>query len=113
MNIVLCPRCSQPCRISDRESNPNARPLRLAKTVKNGYCPNCAITHFIQTTETLAAGIARNGAKALLLPHIQKGFEAMFIAGDSDADISEIDWQSVVENWDLPFPKKGKKEAKG
>lgn len=102
--IVLCPRCSEPCRVSDKPSNKRAVPLRFAKTVKSGLCPNCAITAFILSVETLAYGVSKNGTKILLDPNIQKAFGDLFVVGNSDADISEIDWKSVVENWDMPFP---------
>lgn len=47
-----------------------------------------------------------NGFKPdnLLLPHFQEQFKRLLIVGKSQADFSEIDWNSVVEKWDLPFP---------
>ncbi len=53
--------------------------------------------------------VVRNGPEMFLQPHIQKGFADLFAAGNSDANIGEIDWQSVVENWDLPMPGKPKR----
>ena len=105
--IVLCPRCFLACRIGGKPSNPDARPLKLAKSVKHGLCANCAFTAFIKSIEVFGYGIARNGVGVFRDPRIQKDFASLFAIGESDADISEIDWEVVIENWDLAIPLAG------
>lgn len=111
--ITHCQRCGKLCQSG--VGNPEARPLRRAVV---GYCADCAITHFIKDTEPLASIIAGGpwgpgkGPSILLNPHIQGDWQRLFVTGCSDADNSEINWQRVVELWDMPFPKYVKK-AKG
>src|SRR3990167_5654720 len=100
--IILCPRCHQPCRIGGKPSNQGARPLKLAKSAKHGLCVNCAFTAFIKSIEVFGYGIARNGVGVFRDPRIQKEFASLFVIGNSDADISEINWEIVIGNWDLP-----------
>ena len=110
---VLCPRCSKPCRVSDRPSRSDAKPLRLAKSAHEGLCANCAITAFILSVETLAYAVKLNGPKkTLLMPEAQAGFAELFKVGNADADISEINWQVVVDNWNMPFPAQSKKRKR-
>jgi len=110
---VLCPRCSRPCQVSDRPSQGDARLLRLAKNAHEGLCANCAVTSFILVTETLAYAVELHGpAKVLLMPEAQAGFAELFKVGNADADISEINWQVVVDNWELPFPAQSKSKKR-
>ena len=110
IKIVLCPRCYQPCQISDEPSKPDAQPLKRTKDIQKGLCPNCALTGFIKSVETMGYGIAKNGVEMFRNPLVQKGFADLFKAGNSDANISEINWNVVIENWDLPFPKVSRKK---
>ena len=112
MPQVLCPRCSKPCQVSDRPSHSDARLLQLAKNAREGLCANCAITSFILSIESLAYAIELNGTQVLLMPQAQGVFAELFQVGKSDADISEINWQVVVENWNLPFPAQSKKRRR-
>jgi hypothetical protein len=41
----------------------------------------------------------------LLAPHVQQQFARVMKAGNADATPEEINWQRVVENWNLPFAK--------
>jgi hypothetical protein len=47
------------------------------------------------------AGIEKNGVNILRLPMIQEQFTGLLDAGQSDASPDEVDWDRVVENWDL------------
>ena len=109
---VLCPRCSKPCKVSDRPSQGDARLLRLAKNTHEGLCANCAVTSFILSIESLAYAIELNGTQVLLMPQAQGVFAELFQVSKSDADISEVNWQVVVENWNLPFPAQSKKRRR-
>lgn len=71
-----------------------------------GLCVNCGAADFLKTVaeaDRLLAG-SRNGATALLAPHVQAQFAAVMRAANADARPEEIDWGHVVEHWDLPFP---------
>ena len=46
------------------------------------------------------------------MPEAQAGFAELFKVGNADADISEINWQVVVDNWELPFPAQSKKRKR-
>jgi len=50
--------------------------------------------------------LAESGPKNLLYPHIQEQFTGLMRVGLADAQPDEIDWNKIVENWDLPFPHK-------
>ena len=103
--IVLCSRCSAPCRISTRDGNPGAQPVRLAKGNEKGYCINCAFTKSVLSIETLAAAVKRNGPQIFNRPDVRAAYAGLFRAGCADADVGEIDWEEVIENWELPFKK--------
>jgi len=55
--------------------------------------------------------LAESGPKVLLLPHMHGIFTDVMRAGFADANPDEIDWQLMVDNWDLPFSKKVKPSA--
>ena len=97
MNTV-CKRCGKPC-LSDT-GNPEAR---LLKRSMEGYCADCAITQFLQNTEPINALIGTKGREMLLNPMVQEQIGVILKAGLSDCHIAEIDWQRVVNNWDMPF----------
>lgn len=112
--IVPCPRCGRPCKVA-KPRNPDARILRLAtkETAAAGacLCVNCAATEFYKTVLEadelfkMSPYGRENGAKCLLLPHMQKQFAEVLRAGNADASPDELDWLAIVEHWDLPFPK--------
>ena len=100
-----CQRCGKPCQSG--VGNPDSRPFRRSS---QGLCLNCAITEFFKTTEPLASmfgGIlGSNNPEVLLAPHMQKQVGHIMEAGHCDAKLEEVDWQIVVNQWELPFPKK-------
>ena len=98
MNIKNCPRCGKECR-AEKSGNQNAHPLRKSD---NGLCLECAATKVIMSLPS--AGMFP--PEALLAPHIRAQFEAVLRAGNADSDAHSVDWNRVVENWDLPFPRK-------
>lgn len=102
MNIKNCPRCGKECR-AEISGNQSARPLRKSD---KGMCLECTATSVIMSLP--AAGMFPK--EAMLAPHIQAQFGAVLRAGAADPDAHEIDWNRIVENWDLPFPRKFKPE---
>ncbi len=105
-----CPRCGRLCQATGPK-NLDARLMRRASDPAAGLCPNCAITDFILSVEPMAHAIEKNGPEILLTPHVQEQFGTLLIIGQADADQSEIDWEVVVKNWHLPFPKRWRKRG--
>ena len=106
--IINCRRCGKPCRPG--EGNPESRPFHRAS---QGLCVNCAITEFFKTTEPMSSileGLMYKTDKQILLsPAIQEQVGRIMEAGNCDATLEEIDWPTVVRQWDLPFPKTKRK----
>jgi hypothetical protein len=98
MSIKNCPRCNKKC-VAEISGNQQARPLRKSD---KGMCLECTATSVFLSLP--AAGMFPK--EAMLLPHIQEQFAAVLRVGQADAQAYEVDWQRVVENWDLPFPRK-------
>jgi hypothetical protein len=67
---------------------------------------NCAITQFLKTTEPISSLLANLGVKVFYNPDIQEQIAHIMEAGHCDASPSEISWITVIENWELPFPKR-------
>jgi hypothetical protein len=66
----------------------------------------CAASNWLQHVEPVCH-LTRDPS-VLLVPAMQEQFGRILAAGHSDAELPEIDWRSVVDNWNLPFA-----EAKG
>lgn len=103
--VVNCQRCGRLCRPG--QGNPESRPFRRST---KGLCVNCAITEFFKTTEpmtSLLEGLMYKTDKRILLsPAIQEQVGNIMKAGNCDASLEEIDWQTVVDQWDLPLPRR-------
>lgn len=107
MNIN-CERCGAPCRIGG-QGNPDAKMLRLSKS--KGLCVNCAVHDFLRNCYPANMQLAEFGPNSLLLPHMQKLFTGIMRVALADAKPVEINWEAIVENWDLPFPHKIQRSA--
>ena len=66
----------------------------------------------LKDTEPISWILAESGTKSLLAPFIQEQYGEILKAGDSELKLEEINWTRVVENWDLPMPRKGSKKQK-
>ena len=55
--------------------------------------------------EPVRMGVLRNGVEVLKNPTIQKQFAEILQAGGSELLAENIDWETVINQWDLPFPK--------
>lgn len=100
----ICERCGARLKVNAIPGS-EAKMLRRSKVPK-GLCINCAVQDWLRNTYPPNILLAESGPKILLYPIIQEKFADLMRAGLSDATPDEIDWQRVVENWDLPFPKK-------
>jgi hypothetical protein len=96
-----CVRCGAPCTPGENK-NPKAQPFRKAQT---GLCANCAVTQFLLSIETLKDGLLKNGLGLLKKPEVQRQFAALLEVGHSELPINEINWNTVIDQWGLPFPK--------
>lgn len=110
LDRAFCSRCGSLCKIGPKPGE-DARLLKRAtkKEAKTGLCTNCAATAFLMTVEPIMYGLDKNGVKTLLDSRVQKQISAIMKSGKADADFSEINWQLVVDNWELPFAKPKKK----
>ncbi len=107
--IVYCERCEARCKVDDLR-NPDAKMLRRSKEPR-GLCINCAVHDWLRNTYPPNILLAQSGPKILLYPHIQQQFTDIMRVACADARPDEIDWQIIVDNWDLPFPHKMKPSA--
>lgn len=100
--ICNCERCGVRCRVGAVEPS-KAKMLRRS-TKPKGMCNNCAVTEFLANTypPNMLIEESPHGAAILLFPQIQEQFAAI-MAGRSDMKPEEINWQIVVDNWDLPL----------
>ena len=103
---IHCERCEAVCRVAGPR-NPDAKMLRHLKEGR-GLCVNCAVHDWLRNTYPPNILLAQSGPKVLLYPHIQEQFAGIMRIGLADAMPDEIDWERIVENWDLPFPTKMK-----
>ena len=102
---VECQRCGERCRPAGTPGE-KAKMLRFAEGP--GLCVNCAVHDWLRNTYPPNILLARSGPRVLLFEHIQKQFTEIMRIGFADARPDEIDWQRIVENWELPFPHKMK-----
>jgi hypothetical protein len=111
-NVARCERCGLLCKLSPKPGS-EARLVKRASRTKGGLCVNCSATSFIKSVETLNYGIENKGPEMLLNEAVQAQFSNVMLAGKADAHPSELNWEAVVKNWDLPFRKsRGKRNAK-
>ena len=103
--IIHCERCEAPCKMAGPR-NPDAKMLRLLSKESKGLCVNCAVHDYLRNTYPINMHFAKFGPKSLLYPHIQEQFTAIMRTAPADAKPDEINWEAIVENWDLPFPNK-------
>lgn len=102
--FINCERCQAHCRVNELRSS-DAKMLRHSNEPK-GLCVNCAVHDWLRNTYPPNLLLAQSGPRILLFPHIQKQFAEIMKVGSSDAKPDEIDWDRIVENWELPFPHK-------
>ena len=107
--VIRCERCEARCKVAGPR-NSKATMLRRSREPK-GLCVNCAVHDWLRNTYPPNILLAQSGPKILLYPHIQKQFTAIMQIGSADAQPDEINWDLIIENWDLPFPHKMKPSA--
>ena len=98
--VTNCDRCGAPCRVADRR-NPDSKPFRLSEKPK-GVCANCVMTQFLYNTYPINLQIDEAGPEMLLKPGIREAFLSCGILDRCDLNINEVNWATVVANWQLP-----------
>jgi len=108
--IIRCQRCQASFKVAGPR-NPKAKMLRRSKEPA-GLCINCAVHNFLRNTYPVNMLLAASGPKGLAYPHIQQRFTDIMRVGGADAEPDEINWEMIIENWDLPFRNKVKVTAR-
>lgn len=104
---IHCERCGADCKVG-ASPNSKAKMLRYSKEPK-GLCVNCAVHDWLRNTYPVNIQLAQYGSKGLEHPQIQQLFTEIMQSNFADAKPDEINWQLIIENWDLPFPHKVKR----
>ena len=99
--VVRCERCGLSLRLAPKPQS-KAKMLRRSTRAK-GLCATCAAHNWLRNTYPCNMLLAESGPKGLELPHIQRQFANIMQAAGADAQPDEIDWNSMIENWQLPF----------
>ena len=94
-----CERCHRPLRVDP--GRPDAEIFRRAK-VPAGVCPDCLVTQFLYNTYPINLQLDETGPELLLKPGIREAFLACGIMERADLTIDEVNWQRVVDQWNLP-----------
>lgn len=101
--ITACRRCGRAARGSD--GDPKARVYRRAK---QGECTECHAVLILKALDAMHGGLLFNaGPECLRLPHIQQRFGALMTAGNAECNVDAIDWNRVIEVWDLAADRPG------
>jgi len=100
MSGINCERCDARCRIAPKPGS-KARMLKRGKGA--GLCVNCATHDFLRHTYPANLQLAASGPKVLLNPDIRELFADIMRTAGADAEPDEINWNLIVENWELPW----------
>jgi hypothetical protein len=111
--IKNCSRCGRKCRCAEKEST--AKYMRRGTVASGEFCANCLMTHFLKNfdlgpRQAMGADeFDKTFPDALRLPHIQEQMNKIASFGDGPA--GEVDWEVVVAQWHLEFPRSGGRGA--
>lgn len=76
----------------------------LKRSAKAALCINCAVHDILRHLYPANLLLARSGPRGLAFPQIQRQFFEIVQFAGTDARFEEINWQQIIDNWDLPFP---------
>lgn len=82
---------------------------RCNVSCQSDLCANCAMTRFIMGLP-MAAPINKDPEK-LQVPQLQKNLVSLMQASNPDIQSSQINWSTVITNWNLPFPSKEEEQS--
>lgn len=100
---TACKRCELRCQINPV---PGSKATMLKRSKTTGLCINGAVHDHLRHIYPANLLLARSGPKSLVLPHVQKQFFGLCRLAGTDARFEEIDWQRIIDNWELPFSTK-------
>lgn len=101
IKTVVCDRCGAKLCIDPRMGS-LATMLKRAKAAK-GYCVHCAVHDWLRHTYPINIQLAESGPAILLHPQIRQLFGEIMRGQHADAHLDEINWNLIVENWELPW----------
>ena len=104
---VFCLRCGDPA-LGQVSANSTARPFRKAK---KGYCAPCVVVRFLSGSDDASIGFALPDGfnpEGLRMPHLQRQFERVLQAGQSELPIEQINWDKVIQKWSQTPPRLGR-----
>ncbi len=104
-----CRRCGAHCQV-DPIAGSKAKMLKRSEVPK-GMCLNCAMHDWLRNTYPVNLLLAQGGQRALALPQIQETIAGIMKSQFSDAAVDEIDFEAIIEKWDLPFANKLKSSS--
>lgn len=93
-----CSRCGDPCRVADK-TNKEARLLKHAEQPK-GHCVACAVVEWFWVVG--CRELVKDPSDLAHKP-VQEQFARIMATGGADTKPSEINWNKVIANWNLPF----------
>jgi hypothetical protein len=115
---VPCIRCGAPCALAPPETDREGVVILrgLSRPGVPGVCTACNATAFLQDPDMPSSFILgemtpEKRAMALRLPHLQAQFCAVVRAQHAGVGLNPetIDWERVIQNWDLQHPKPAKR----
>ena len=104
-----CSRCGARCQVAPKR-NPDAKMLRKSAVAK-GLCVNCAFHDWLRNTYPINMQLDESGPKILLYPHVRELIAGIMKSQNADAKIDEINFNLIVENWELPWRHKVRRSA--
>ena len=113
-----CIRCGILCRVATRQ-NPHAQVFVRGDKRTGRFCTECLVVDFFKNFDlgpVSALGSDFMNAldpEMLRAPHLQQQFFRILKAAQetygAELGFDEIDWERVIVNWHLPFPKEKRK----
>ena len=109
--ICECQRCGARCRVA-ADRNPKAKMLRKS-AVPKGLCVNCAAHDWLRNTypANMILAESQHGPRILMNVSVREQFAEIMQGQNADAKPDEINWNLMIENWELPWPHPVKGDA--
>ena len=106
--VCQCERCKARCRVAP-DRNPQAKMLRKS-AVPKGLCVNCAAHDWLRNTypANMILAESQHGPRILMHVSVREQFAEIMQGQNADAKPDEINWNLMIENWELPWPHKVK-----
>lgn len=121
MIVKNCERCGKRCQAVEKR-NADASIFVRGDAETGKWCAECLVVHFFKEFDLgpiSSVGIEQIEAIApecFRLPHIREAFERVIAVAKShygaELVTDDFDWDEVIANWHLPFPKTGKGRRK-